>query len=224
MTVSLAMIVRNEERLIERALRSAMPACDELIVVDTGSTDRTPEIAQQLGAKIGDPVIHRVAAHQLELSVHLRSDGSLQRRLDIAHQQILRAAVRLRQFGIEIGEDVQLRDERLAVVHIVRVNAGPEERPARDALEAGQIDAARGEQIVVFLLEVVAHHRDDSGLCEKTRRKRDVRPRASEHPVDFPVWSLHTVVCDRSNHHHGHSFDCTCTHEKSTRSNRVTIP
>jgi glycosyltransferase involved in cell wall biosynthesis len=50
--VSLTMIVRDEEPNIGHCLESAAGLCDELIVVDTGSTDRTAEIAQSLGAKV----------------------------------------------------------------------------------------------------------------------------------------------------------------------------
>tara|TARA_B100001093_G_scaffold486484_1_gene521851 strand:+ start:2168 stop:3562 length:1395 start_codon:yes stop_codon:yes gene_type:complete len=50
--LSLAMMVKNEEDFLEDALKSAQPVCDELIVVDTGSTDRTVEIAQDLGATV----------------------------------------------------------------------------------------------------------------------------------------------------------------------------
>ena len=44
-TISLCMIVRDEEAVLKRCLDSAQGIWDELIVVDTGSTDRTREIA-----------------------------------------------------------------------------------------------------------------------------------------------------------------------------------
>ena len=50
--LSLAMMVKNEEAFLEDALRSASSFCDELVVVDTGSTDRTVEIARDLGARV----------------------------------------------------------------------------------------------------------------------------------------------------------------------------
>ncbi len=46
------MIVRNEERFLERCLASAAGIVDEINVVDTGSTDRTVDIARQFGARI----------------------------------------------------------------------------------------------------------------------------------------------------------------------------
>jgi GT2 family glycosyltransferase/tetratricopeptide (TPR) repeat protein/SAM-dependent methyltransferase len=50
--VSLCMIVRNNERTIRAALESIRPYVDEMIVVDTGSTDRTIEICKELGARV----------------------------------------------------------------------------------------------------------------------------------------------------------------------------
>ena len=48
--LSMAMMVRDEEAFLEGALMSAKLLCDELVVVDTGSTDRTVEIARAAGA------------------------------------------------------------------------------------------------------------------------------------------------------------------------------
>ena len=48
--ISLCMIVKNEERFLGQALRSVFDAVDEIVVVDTGSTDRTIEIAKSFGA------------------------------------------------------------------------------------------------------------------------------------------------------------------------------
>lgn len=50
--ISLCMIVKNEARDLERCLSSAAPHVDEIIVVDTGSTDETVAIARQFGAKV----------------------------------------------------------------------------------------------------------------------------------------------------------------------------
>lgn len=47
MLISLCMIVKNEERILERCLNSVKGLVDEIIIVDTGSTDRTKEIAAQ---------------------------------------------------------------------------------------------------------------------------------------------------------------------------------
>ena len=46
-TVSLCMIVKNEEDVLARCLESAADLADEIVIVDTGSADRTREIAEQ---------------------------------------------------------------------------------------------------------------------------------------------------------------------------------
>src|SRR4051812_25279530 len=51
-TFSLCMIVKDEEEMLPRMLEAIKPAVDEIIVVDTGSTDRTVEIAESFGAKV----------------------------------------------------------------------------------------------------------------------------------------------------------------------------
>jgi GT2 family glycosyltransferase/tetratricopeptide (TPR) repeat protein len=50
--LSLCMIVRDNERTLAAALASARPWVDELIVVDTGSMDATPDIAREHGATV----------------------------------------------------------------------------------------------------------------------------------------------------------------------------
>ncbi|MFC4100284.1 glycosyltransferase [Paenibacillus xanthanilyticus] len=50
--ISLCMIAKDEADVIARCLRSVASAVDEIIVVDTGSTDGTPEIARGLGANV----------------------------------------------------------------------------------------------------------------------------------------------------------------------------
>jgi len=51
--LSVCMIVKNEERFLGQCLASVKDIADELIVIDTGSTDRTLEIAREHGAQVG---------------------------------------------------------------------------------------------------------------------------------------------------------------------------
>lgn len=54
MAVSLTMIVCNEEVNLPRCLGSARGIFDEIVVVDTGSVDRTRDIARDFGARVFD--------------------------------------------------------------------------------------------------------------------------------------------------------------------------
>ena len=51
MSLSIVIIARDEERMIERAIASAMFA-DEVLVIDGGSTDATVEIAERAGVRV----------------------------------------------------------------------------------------------------------------------------------------------------------------------------
>jgi glycosyltransferase involved in cell wall biosynthesis len=50
--ISAVMVVRDEEKLLARCLESFSGAYDELCIVDTGSKDRTHEIARRFGGRI----------------------------------------------------------------------------------------------------------------------------------------------------------------------------
>src|SRR5262249_45544502 len=52
--ISLTMIVKNEEVALPACLDAARPWVDEIVVVDTGSTDRTRAIAADYGARVYD--------------------------------------------------------------------------------------------------------------------------------------------------------------------------
>jgi len=53
-TLSLCMIVKDEEAVLSRCLNSVRDIVDEIIIVDTGSADATKEIAKSLGARVFD--------------------------------------------------------------------------------------------------------------------------------------------------------------------------
>lgn len=50
--ISLCIIARNEGNLIGQCIKSALPYVHQVVVVDTGSSDRTPDIARELGAEV----------------------------------------------------------------------------------------------------------------------------------------------------------------------------
>jgi glycosyltransferase involved in cell wall biosynthesis len=76
--VSLTMIVRNEEQNLPRCLDSVRGLFDEIVVVDTGSTDRTKEIAAEFGARVVDfPWIDDFSAARNVALEHATGDYAL---------------------------------------------------------------------------------------------------------------------------------------------------
>ena len=53
-TLSLCMIVRDEEKILDRCLSSIKDVVDEIIIVDTGSIDNTKTIAKKYTKEIFD--------------------------------------------------------------------------------------------------------------------------------------------------------------------------
>lgn len=51
-SISLSMIVKNEEKYLRNCLESVKNVVDEIVLVDTGSTDNTIKVAQEFNAKI----------------------------------------------------------------------------------------------------------------------------------------------------------------------------
>lgn len=51
MNITLVMIVRNEANVLDRCLKSASKLVDEIVVVDTGSTDDTLAVAKAYGSR-----------------------------------------------------------------------------------------------------------------------------------------------------------------------------
>jgi tetratricopeptide (TPR) repeat protein len=97
-TISLCMIAKNEARFIEECLESFRDAVDEIILVDTGSTDATMEIAERAGAKIFHfDWCDDFAAARNESIKHAQSDWVLwmdaDERLAPGGAQVLREAV-----------------------------------------------------------------------------------------------------------------------------------
>jgi glycosyltransferase involved in cell wall biosynthesis len=62
-------LVRDEDLFVERVLRNVLPFCDELIVADHRSRDRTPQILARLAAEEPKVQLHRIdhpsASHDL---------------------------------------------------------------------------------------------------------------------------------------------------------------
>src|SRR3712207_5969033 len=73
--VSLCMIVKDEEHNLPDCLGPVAGLFDELVVVDTGSSDRTKEVAAALGARVFDfPWCDSFAAARNESLRHATGD------------------------------------------------------------------------------------------------------------------------------------------------------
>lgn len=72
MKISATIITYNEERNVARVIES-LRCCDEILVLDSGSNDRTVEIATKLGARVVEASWHGYAAQKniaSELAAH----------------------------------------------------------------------------------------------------------------------------------------------------------
>ena len=72
MKISAAIITFNEERNVARVIES-LRCCDEILVLDSGSNDRTVEIARKLGARVVEASWHGYAA-QKNIAVELAAN------------------------------------------------------------------------------------------------------------------------------------------------------
>jgi glycosyltransferase involved in cell wall biosynthesis len=69
MKISACLITLNEQRNLPRCLASIAPLVDEILIVDSGSTDRTVEIALEFGARlIAQPWLGYVAQKNLAIN------------------------------------------------------------------------------------------------------------------------------------------------------------
>jgi glycosyltransferase involved in cell wall biosynthesis len=95
MKISATIITFNEERNVARVIES-LRCCDEVLVLDSGSNDRTVEIATKLGARVVEASWHGYAAQKniaADLAAHewilsLDADESLSEALEAEIWQI----------------------------------------------------------------------------------------------------------------------------------------
>lgn len=92
MKISATIIACNEERNIVRAIES-LRCCDEIVVVDSGSNDRTVELATNLGARVIDTTWRGYADQKNFASRHASHDWVLSIDADEALSEALEAEI-----------------------------------------------------------------------------------------------------------------------------------
>lgn len=92
MKISATIITYNEERNISRAIES-LRCCDEIVVVDSGSNDRTVELASNLGARVIDTVWRGYAEQKNFASGQASHDWVLSIDADEALSEALEAEI-----------------------------------------------------------------------------------------------------------------------------------
>lgn len=109
--IALVMIARNEARCIARCLASARPFVDEMIVLDTGSTDATREIAVAAGARV--------------LSAEWPDDFSAARNLALSHTRAPWRLVLDADEWIASGAEclAALREREPGFIGVIRVSS-----------------------------------------------------------------------------------------------------
>jgi glycosyltransferase involved in cell wall biosynthesis len=115
--VSLTMIVKDEEDNLPCALESVRGIFDEIVVVDTGSTDRTREIAREFGAQVFEfPWIDDFAAARNAALSHATGDYAFWLDADDVVEPPEREKLRALLDGLPTGEPVG---------HVVRCACDP---------------------------------------------------------------------------------------------------
>jgi glycosyltransferase involved in cell wall biosynthesis len=92
MKISATIITLNEERNIARAIES-LRCCDEIVVVDSGSSDRTLELASRLGARVVETPWHGYAKQKNFAAEQARHDWILSLDADEALSEALEGEI-----------------------------------------------------------------------------------------------------------------------------------
>lgn len=119
MLLSVVVLTFNEEKNIARCLEQVQDLADELIIIDSGSTDRTVQIAEGMGAKVyvralnGDFAAQRNFAlekAQSEYIFYLDADEFVTPELALVIQEFVRAGKKevysIKRRNIAFGEKV----------------------------------------------------------------------------------------------------------------------
>ena len=202
----LAITTRGPSSSALRAARTRFGSSVSCLSSESLSTRQSTSaiVSQQRLVRDVDPEVHRVHRDEPRGRA-LLAHVALQVGLDVAQEQHLGVARGGRELRLEVLEDVEVRLQRVALVDVAVVAAGPEERlAAGHVLDVVGQHPAVVQDRVLLLAEVVAHRPDDAGLGELRRGEREVHGRAAEQPVAAPGRGLDGVEGDGSDHGERH--------------------
>jgi tetratricopeptide (TPR) repeat protein len=119
MNLTLCTIVKNEEATLSRTLDSVKGVVDEIVVVDTGSRDRTREIARESGARVYDfEWCDDFAAARNESLKHAQGDWILV--LDADEVLVPEIVPQIQQ---------AIKSDRLLLINLIRQEIGASQSP-----------------------------------------------------------------------------------------------
>ncbi|MBW2015964.1 MAG: glycosyltransferase [Deltaproteobacteria bacterium] len=102
--ISACMIVKNEEKLLPNCLKSIRSHVDEIVVVDTGSTDGTVSIAESFGARVyHHPWEHHFSKHRNQSLDYATGDWLFI--IDADEELLPLKGLSLHQ-ALDVGEDI----------------------------------------------------------------------------------------------------------------------
>jgi tetratricopeptide (TPR) repeat protein len=196
-SLTLCLLVRNHEASVGRAIKSALAVVDEVVVVDTGSTDNTRLIVEGYGARVVDFTWRDdfAAARNAGLSAAygdwvlvLDADEVLEpvRPVEVArllaNEMALGYFVRLRREGADGRALIQDRIRLFRNLPEARFRYPVHE----DVLPSLQLSAGRGEARLLPAGLAIAHATEREGERQekRTRNLRIVRKALGEHPEE----------------------------------------
>jgi hypothetical protein len=190
---------RPQELHVARGRDQVRPAGElaQLGVVQEHAVD-APDHLHELVARARDPEVHRVERDEAGRGAAL-AHGKLERRLDVRQEEHVAGLGGGRELGLEVGEHAELGGVGVALVQVPAVLAVPEEgAPARDALDVGDVRAARAQHVDLLLAEVVSNRPHHGDRVEERRREREVGRGASEHALALAKRALDPIERDRA--------------------------
>lgn len=198
------MIVKNEEKNIEKALSWGRGIVSEQIVVDTGSTDRTVEIARQMGAEVyyfkwiddfAAAKNYAISKARYEWIAFLDADeyfseedakkvlSCVENIQDTGYEGIMTAWIHLREQGQIIGVDTQIRLFRNSpgIRYTRRIH---EYLTFSDLLSKTTLDMTN--ELSIYHTGYVKE--ESQGKGKRERNTKLIELELKDHPYQYDMW------------------------------------